>query len=85
MKLLQFKPSYQNLEASPICQTGTIGYGYKVEIWTNEKDAVTGKRYYTWLMPIYNDESGNYIDFSDTKLKEVLGKIYLKDIKNYEK
>ena len=80
MKLLKFIPSHDDPFANKISHAGTVGWAYKVEIWTEEADAERKQRYYPWMMPVYTDNDGDYITFEATHLRSILGKIYLKNI-----
>jgi len=61
------------------------GWTYKIEIWTEQiKDhmpgAPYGVAYYSWAMPVYKDDGGDYITFELTHLSSILGKIYIADL-----
>lgn len=79
MKLLKFTPGDKSPPGS-LFQANTQGYTFGVEIWTEEKEAVSGKRYYRWGTPVYKDDGGEYITFENSHLKSILGKMYLQDI-----
>lgn len=63
---------------------GMAGWTYGVEVYTDNDDTGNvgsfGKRYYSWAMPVYTDDGGDYITFECTHLKDILGKFYIKDI-----
>ena len=79
MKLLELIPRHRG-EPGSLLQTGTQGFTFSVEIFVESEGSATGKRYYRWGMPVYLDDGGEYIDFSGTSLKELLGKIYLSEL-----
>ena len=61
-----------------------VGWTYKVEIWTDNDDTGNngnfGKRYYSWAMPVFKDNGGDYITFENCHLKSILGKFYIQDL-----
>jgi len=81
MKLLSFTGKGQEYYRMPVPKNA---WTYGVEVWTDNDDTGNrgnfGKRYYSWAMPVYNDEGGDYISFERTHLKGILGKVYIKDI-----
>jgi len=79
MKLLKFIPK-GNTEKGSLIQAGTEGYTFGVEIEVQDNNSSTGTFNYSWGMPVYKDKGGEYIDFSNTALKGLLGKIYLGEI-----
>jgi len=68
-------PKQRNAPGTLI-QTGTEGYTFGIEIYVDDDSAINGKRIYTWAMAVFRDDQGEYIDFSKTELKDLLGKIY---------
>jgi len=78
-KILKFVPKGAR-EKGSLIQAGTEGYTFCVEVEVSDEQSSTGKRLYSWGMPVFKDDSGEFIDFSDTYLKDVLGKMYLRDI-----
>ena len=79
MKLLELIAKQKNRPGSLI-QVGTQGNTFSVEIVVEAPSAVNGKNHYSWAMPIYKDKGGEFINFEKTKLKNILGKIYLSDV-----
>jgi len=84
MKLLAFTGKGQEPFANRCIGFGGQGWTYGVEVWTDNDDTGNkgkfNKRYYSWAMPVYNDDGGDYITFEKTHLKSILGKFYIKDI-----
>jgi len=84
MQLISFTGKGHEPFANRCIGFGGQGWTYGIEVWTDNDDTGNagnfGKRYYSWAMPVYTDEGGDYITFEHTHLKSILGKFYIKDI-----
>ena len=65
MKIISFIPK-EKTEKGSLIQDGTEGYTQGVEIEVQDKNSSTGKFYYTWSMPVYKDNNGEFNDIKDS-------------------